>query len=62
MVIFGMESLVAAGYYGFRTISGTFDIGIIDDNTVPQPWKVSAIWYPLDVTSLYSNVNSCICN
>jgi hypothetical protein len=35
---------------------GTFDIGIVDDNTVVQPGMSSAIWYPLD--QAYSNGNA----
>ena len=57
--IFESLPVVAGNYYAALNLysgGGTFDIGIIDDATVPQPGMSSAIWYPLD--QAYSNGNS----
>ena len=57
--IFESLPVVAGNYYAAIELysgGGTFDIGIIDDATVPQPGWSSAIWYPLD--QAYTNGNS----
>ena len=57
--IFESLPIAAGNYYAALELysgGGTFDIGIIDDNTVPQPGMSSAIWYPLD--QAYSNGNA----
>ena len=57
--IFESLPVVAGNYYACLELysgGGTFDIGIVDDATVPQPAWSSAIWYPLD--QAYTNSNS----
>jgi hypothetical protein len=57
--IFESLPVVAGNYYACLELysgGGTFDIGIVDDATVPQPVWSSAIWYPLD--QAYTNSNS----
>ena len=57
--IFESLPVVAGNYFACLELysgGGTFDIGIVDDATVPQPAWSSAIWYPLD--QAYTNSNS----
>ena len=52
-------SLSPGGYYvGVELFSGgnTFDVRIVDDNTVAQPFWSSAIWFPQD--QAYTNGNA----
>jgi len=54
-------TLGIGGYYAaieLYSLGNTYDIRILDDNTVGQPAWSSAIWYPAPTSTFYSNGNA----